>query len=139
MEFIKMGKNTGKVEIKLPNEVKKDFEKYVKDLAFLKPEEVPTAELVMASWLASFKNSEEYKTVIDGAVAKKKNDQAEKDAKKAQARAKREEDAEKKRLDDLKKLRNKIAELEAKGQKAEEADAQAEAQAEAQADAKTEE
>lgn len=130
MELIKMGKNTGKVEIKLPNEVKKDFEKYVKDLAFLKSEEVPTAELVMASWLASFKNSEEYKTITDGAEKKKKDDKAEKDAKKAQAKAKRDAEAEKKRIADLEKLRNRIAELEAKGQKAEEAEAQADAQTE---------
>lgn len=126
MKLIKMGKNTGKVEIKLPNEVKKDFEKYVKALGVLKAEEVPTAELAMASWLASFKNSEEYKTTTEGAEAKKKADKDEKDAKKAEAKAKREAEAEKKRIADLQKLKDRIAELEAKGQKAEEAEAQAE-------------
>ena len=56
LELIKMGKNTGKTEIKMPGEIKKAFAAYVKAAQYLEVKEYENAtpEAVMAAWLKTF-------------------------------------------------------------------------------------
>lgn len=82
MKIISVGKNTKNSEgIKIPGEVKKAFTKYLKAQQYLHGDEYEkvSVELLFASWLATFEESEEYKAVIAEADVKK---QAEKDEKK---------------------------------------------------------
>ena len=69
LELIKMGKNTGKTEIKMPGEIKKVFTTYLKAAQYLdeKAYENATPEAVMAAWLKTFEESEEYKTITEQA------------------------------------------------------------------------
>lgn len=82
MKIISVGKNTKNSEgIKIPGETKKAFTKYLKAQQYLHGDEYEkvSVELLFASWLATFEESEEYKAVIAEADVKK---QAEKDEKK---------------------------------------------------------
>ena len=99
LELIKMGKNTGKTEIKMPGEIKKVFTNYLKAAQYLeeKSYENATPEAIMAAWLKTFEESEEYKTITEQAKTAKAEAKAKKEAEKAEAKAKREAEAEAKR------------------------------------------
>ena len=73
MELIKVGKNTKNAEsIKIPGNIKTAFKKYLKAQQTLDAETYKDVkiELLFASWLATFEESEEYKTAIEAAAAK---------------------------------------------------------------------
>ena len=91
LELIKMGKNTGKTEIKMPGEIKKVFTTYLKAAQYLeeKAYENATPEAIMAAWLKTFEESEEYKTITEQAKTAKADAKAKKEADKAEAKAKK--------------------------------------------------
>ncbi len=115
MELIKVGKNTKNAEsIKIPGEIKTAFKKYLKAQQILNAEEYADVkiELLFASWLATFKDSQEYKDVIEAAEAKTK---AAKDEKKAAAEARKAEaeaEKERKRQADIEKKKQELWDLE---------------------------
>ena len=125
MKIISVGKNTKNAEgVKIPGEIKKAFTRYLKAQQYLHGDEYEkvSVELLFASWLATFEESEEYKAVIAEADEKK---QAEKDEKKA-AREEKKAAAEAAKAE---KKAAKIAALEkalaeAKGETTEEAEAE---------------
>lgn len=124
MEIINVGKNTKNAEgVKIPGNIKKVFTKYLKAQQFLHSEEYEkvSVELLFASWLATFENSEEYKAVIAEAEAKKSEakeaSDAAKEAKKAAAEAAKAE----KKAAKIAALEKALA--EAKGETTEEAQA----------------
>ena len=82
LELIKMGKNTGKTEIKMPGEIKKVFTTYLKAAQYLeeKSYENATPEAIMAAWLKTFEESEEYKTITEQAKTAKSEAKAKKEA-----------------------------------------------------------
>lgn len=114
LELIRMGKNTGKTEIKMPGEIKKVFATYVKAAQYLEVKEYENAtpEAVMAAWLKTFEESEEYKTITEEAKDAKAAAKAKKEADKKEAKEKREEEAEKKRLAAIKKKQDELWALE---------------------------
>ncbi|MBR4927440.1 MAG: hypothetical protein IKY98_03840 [Alphaproteobacteria bacterium] len=114
LELIKMGKNTGKTEIKMPGEIKKAFAAYVKAAQYLEVKEYEnaTAEAVMAAWLKTFEESEEYKSITEQAKEAKAAAKAKKEAEKAAAKEKREADAEAKRQADIEKKKKELWALE---------------------------
>ena len=114
LELIKMGKNTGKTEIKMPGEIKKAFTTYVKAAQYLEVKEYEnaTAEAVMAAWLKTFEESEEYKTITEQAKTAKADAKAKKEADKEAAKEKREKEAEKKRKADIEKKKKELWALE---------------------------
>ena len=85
MTLYELGKNTKKTEYKVPGEVKKLFENYLKAQKVIDKDtwENVSAELVIVSWLNAFGESEEYKSVMEAAKEKKQN--AEKEADEARA------------------------------------------------------
>ena len=114
LELIKMGKNTGKTEIKMPGEIKKVFTTYLKAAQYLdeKAYENATPEAVMAAWLKTFEESEEYKTITEQAKEAKAAAKAKKEADKAEAKKKRADEAEAKRLADIEKKKKELWALE---------------------------
>jgi colicin import membrane protein len=114
LELIRMGKNTGKTEIKMPGEIKKAFAAYVKAAQYLEVKEYENAtpEAVMAAWLKTFEESEEYKTITEQAKEAKAAAKAKNEADKAAAKAKREADAEAKRQAAIAKKQRELWELE---------------------------
>lgn len=114
LELIRMGKNTGKTEIKMPGEIKKAFATYVKAAQYLEVKEYENAtpEAVMAAWLKTFEESEEYKTITEQAKEAKAAAKAKNEAEKAAAKAKREADAEAKRQAAIAKKQRELWELE---------------------------
>ena len=74
MKIISVGKNTKNAEgIKIPGEVKKAFTKYLKAQQFLHAEEYEkvSVELLFVSWLATFVESEDFKTITEEAEKRK--------------------------------------------------------------------
>ena len=114
LELIKMGKNTGKTEIKMPGEIKKVFTNYLKAAQYLeeKSYENATPEAIMAAWLKTFEESEEYKTITEQAKTAKAEAKAKKEADKAEAKRKREKEAEEKRQAAIKKKQDELWALE---------------------------
>lgn len=114
LELIKMGKNTGKTEIKMPGEIKKVFTNYLKAAQYLeeKSYENATPEAIMAAWLKTFEESEEYKTITEQAKEAKAAAKAKKEADKAEAKKKRADEAEAKRLADIEKKKKELWALE---------------------------
>lgn len=115
MEIIKVGKNTKNAEsVKIPGTVKTAFKKYLKAQQTLKAEEYKDVkvELLFASWLATFEESEEYKSVIAAAEAKAKDAKDKKKAAAADRKEKAEAEKEKKREEAIKKKKQEIWDLE---------------------------
>lgn len=122
MKIISVGKNTKNAEgIKIPGEVKKAFTKYLKAQQFLHAEEYEkvSVELLFVSWLATFAESEDFKTITEEAEKRKeenkearKEEQEEKKAAAKQARAE-------KNAARIKKLEDKLADAKAKAEQEE--------------------
>ena len=90
MKIISVGKNTKNAEgIKIPGEVKKAFTKYLKAQQFLHAEEYEkvSVELLFVSWLATFVESEDFKTITEEAEKRKEeNKEARKEEQKESRR-----------------------------------------------------
>lgn len=121
MKIISVGKNTKNAEgVKIPGEVKKAFTKYLKAQQFLHGEEYEkvSVELLFASWLATFEESEDYKAIISEAEAKKQENKEARDTAKAEKKAAAEAAKAEKKAAKIAALEKKLA--EAKGEAVEE-------------------
>lgn len=117
MEIINVGKNTKNAEgVKIPGEIKKAFTKYLKAKQYLSAEEYEkvSVELLFASWLATFENSEEYKATIAEAEAKKADEKEVKEKAKEEKKAAAEAVKAEKRAAKIAALEKALA--EAKGE-----------------------
>lgn len=115
MKIISVGKNTKNAEgIKIPGEIKKVFTNYLKAKQSLEFEEWKnvSVELLFASWLDTFQDSEDYKTTIAEAKTKKDDTKAKKAAEKAEKKAKAEQEAKEKREKAIAKKQQEIWALE---------------------------
>ena len=114
MEIVKVGKNTKNTEIKINADIKKAFQKYLKAQIALGNEEYNeiTIELLFASWLNAFTNSEDYKEVIAAAEKKAADEKSKADAIKQMRKAEREAAKEQKRLSAIEKKKQELWELE---------------------------
>ena len=115
MELIKVGKNTKNAEsIKIPGTIKTAFKKYLKAQQTLDAETYKDVkiELLFASWLATFEESEEYKTAIEAAAAKTDAAKKEKDAEKAARQAEAAAEKERKRQEAIQKKEQELWDLQ---------------------------
>lgn len=114
MTLYELGKNTKKTEYKVPGEVKKLFENYLKAQKVIDKDtwENVSAELVIVSWLNAFGESEEYKSVMEAAKEKKQNAEKEADEAKKKRKAEAQAKKDKAEAERIEKARRRLWELE---------------------------
>lgn len=107
-----------KVDVPVSADTKKAFEKYYKNSVLVDiNNESKTVDVLMASWLAGFAESEEFKQMEAQALEVKAQVKAEKDAEKAQkekAKAERKAKQAEKDAEKIAKLKAELAKLEGK-------------------------
>lgn len=120
MELVKIGKNTKPTALKISGEIKTTFAKYLKAQQVLNAEEYKEVkvETLFASWLATFAESEEYKTAITAAAEKVKAERDAADEEKRERQAKAAEEKQKKLEEKLAKAKKAAEEIQAQIDKA---------------------